>query len=105
MASLHVYEMFERCILQIQSLISRARRDSRDVCGKACARTFIYPRRVSVLCDFFEKKHCSVKKMCRQISVLSNVVSKCVKKEDRERDDRDGFIMKRKGVKKRCVLL
>ena len=56
MASLHVYEMFERCILQIQSLISRARRDSRDVCGKACARTFIYPRRVSVLCDFFEKK-------------------------------------------------
>jgi hypothetical protein len=55
-ASLHVYEMFERCILQIQSLISRARRDSRDVCGKACARTFIYPRRVSVLCDFFEKK-------------------------------------------------
>ena len=40
--SLHVYEMFERCILQIQSLISRARRESRNVCGKAHVRTFIY---------------------------------------------------------------
>ncbi len=44
MASLHVYEMFERCILQIQSLISRARRESRDVCGKVYVHSFNYPR-------------------------------------------------------------